>query len=80
LIIYFIMLFTSGASFPAELFPESLRRLTNILPLTHAVTLMKSTFAGRPLGEERVALAVLFGVLGVCGAVGAICYRRRRWG
>jgi ABC-2 type transport system permease protein len=76
-ILYFLMLFTSGATVPTELFPEGLKFFTQFVPLTHAVTLMRGTFTGKPLGDMAGSVIVLSAVMLVCGAFGIICYRRR---
>ncbi|MCL2249441.1 MAG: ABC transporter permease [Oscillospiraceae bacterium] len=78
-IVYFLMLFLSGATMPLEIMPENMRLYANALPLTHVVSLMQGTFSGQPLGEQLTAIFVLVGVAIVCGGVGAVSYRRRRW-
>jgi len=76
-IVYFVMIFLSGATIPLEIMPENMRVYANILPLTHVVSLLQNTFAGQPIAEQFTAILVLFGIIIVCGVLGAISYRRR---
>ena len=41
-IVYFPMLFLSGASIPYEIFPSILQKISNILPLTHGIKILKA--------------------------------------
>lgn len=76
---YFIMLFLSGATMPAMLFPESVRKISKLLPMTYAVDLMQGVFAGDRLGMHGRELLVL-GVLTVAFfGLGALLYTRRDW-
>lgn len=45
-IVYFPMLFLSGAIIPYELFPGFLQRIADVLPLTHGVKLLKNISIG----------------------------------
>ena len=72
--IYFPMLFLSGAAFPRMLMPPGVRRVSNLLPLTHVSELLGGLWLGA--GWRLVSLAVLAGVLVVAGALEA---RNFRW-
>lgn len=76
---YFVMLFLSGATVPAMLFPESVRRLSKLLPMTYAVDLMQGVFAGDSLTMHGQELLVLGGLSAVLYAVGALLYAKRDW-
>ncbi len=78
-LLYFLMLFTSGATMPAELFPDNIRAFTKILPLTHAVTVLKAAFLGESMNGTGGSIALLAIVTLVCAAAGVLLYRRRRW-
>lgn len=41
-LVYFPMLFLSGATVPFEIFPNWLQTIANVLPLTHGIKLLKS--------------------------------------
>lgn len=76
---YFIMLFLSGATMPAMLFPESVRKISKLLPMTYAVDLMQGVFAGNSLRMHGMEVLIL-GVLTVTFfALGALLYTRRDW-
>lgn len=45
-LVYFPMLFLSGATIPYELFPSGLQKVANVLPLTQGIKLMKSVSMG----------------------------------
>lgn len=78
-VLYFVMLFASGASFPSELFPETMRTLAKVLPMTHVVDLMKGTFAGMPFSALWVPVLVLSVFTFVFAGAGALLYRGKRW-
>lgn len=78
-LLYFIMLFLSGATIPDMLFPDSMRRISAFLPMTHAVDLMQGTFAGESLGLHGRELFILGASTAICTAAGAVLYRRRDW-
>ncbi len=59
--IYFPMIFLSGSTFPAEMFPEKMLKVTRILPLTHGIALMKGVSFGEPFwsfGTELTVMAI----------------------
>ena len=75
MVVFYPMMFLSGASIPLELMPETVRNVSRFLPLTHVVTLLKGLWFGEAWGEHLTELAVLVGVLLVCGAVAARTFR-----
>lgn len=76
---YFIMLFLSGATMPDMLFPDTIKKISNFLPMTYAVDLMQGVFAGDSLSLHGTELLILGSVTVVCAAVGAVLYRRKDW-
>ena len=78
-IVYFIMIFLSGSTMPLALMPEGIRTAANILPLTHVVVLLQTAFYGQRVGEQLTVIIVLFGVIIICGSIGAVCYKRKKW-
>ncbi|MCL2217080.1 MAG: ABC transporter permease [Defluviitaleaceae bacterium] len=78
-IVYFIMIFLSGATVPLWLMPENIRTLANALPLTHIVILLQNTFSGQPVNEQFTAIFILLGIIIACGLIGAVSYRNRKW-
>lgn len=69
------MIFLSGAGMPLEVFPESLRRVSNLLPLTYVVKLLRGLWFGEAWGQHLVETAVLAALLGTCAIVAARSFR-----
>lgn len=64
--VYFPMVFLSGATIPFELFPEGVQKVSNVLPLTHGIRLLKDISIGN-MGEGMwfsVILLVVFAIVG----------------
>lgn len=59
MIIFYPMLFLSGASLPRELLPENIQRLSQVLPLSHGVTILKGTWLGEPLSSFGREIGIL---------------------
>lgn len=76
---YFLMIFLSGATMPDMLFPESVRTIANLLPMTYAVDLMQGIFSGYSLTNYITELLVLFGVTLFFTIIGAMLYRKKDW-
>lgn len=64
--IYFPMLFLSGATIPFELFPDTVQKVCNVLPLTHGIKLLKAVSLNMWSQEIwiSVALLIVFAVVG----------------
>jgi len=75
-VIYFPMLFLSGAMLPQDMLPGTLRTISEILPQTHVIRLMRDIWLGERLSDHPVEIAVLVGTL-VVGTVFAT--RMFRW-
>lgn len=71
--IYFPMLFLSGAILPREMFPDTLRRVSDFLPLTYVVELIQDLWING--SWNLTALAVLAGLFAVSVAVSARTFR-----
>ena len=73
-LIYFPMLFFSGATIPAEIFPKGLRALANIMPLGVGINLLKSVSVGC---YDRMAwpVIILLVITVICGAVAVRTFR-----
>jgi imidazolonepropionase-like amidohydrolase/ABC-type multidrug transport system permease subunit len=65
-LVYFPMLFLSGASMPLFLMPEWLQRVARLLPATYSVELLRGAILG---GEEFGRLAVPAAILFLTGVV-----------
>ena len=74
-VMYFPMLFLSGAALPREMLPPFLSTFSQILPLTHVIELLRGLWLGGHLWEYPVQIIVLCGVT-VAGFVIAAKYFR----
>ncbi len=75
MVVFYPMMFLSGATIPLAVMPESVRRIAQFLPLTYAVRLLKGLWFGEPWSDFLLATAVLLGVLVVCTALSARLFR-----
>lgn len=74
-LVYFPMLFLSGATIPYELFPSGLQKVANVLPLTQGIKLMKSVSVGaEPENVWGIAL-LLAGIAVICSAISVKAFR-----
>ena len=75
LLVLYPMMFLSGVFIPPEVMPETVRRISEFLPLTYAVELLRGLWFGNPWSDYLLATAVLLGVLVVCTALAARFFR-----
>jgi ABC-2 type transport system permease protein len=75
MVLLYPMLFLSGAGFPLELLPDSLKRVSNLLPLTYVVKLLRGLWFGKPLSELWLPILVLGVILIVCSLLAARFFR-----
>ncbi len=62
MVLFYPMIFLSGAAIPREVLPESIRQFAQVLPLSHVVTLLRGLWAGNSWGKypwETVILITL---------------------
>ena len=74
-LVYFPMLFLSGATIPYELFPRGLQRIANVLPLTQGIKLMKAVSMGAELYNVWKIVLLLFGIAVVCSVISVKAFR-----
>jgi ABC-2 type transport system permease protein len=74
-LLYFPMLFLSGATVPYEIMPKGLQIAANIFPLTQGIKLLKAVVLGVPAQDFRVQLMVMI-ALSVVGILISIkCFK-----
>jgi len=61
--IFYPMIFLSGAGLPREVLPEGIKRFSQVLPLTHVVTLLRGLWMGEPWGDHLLEVGVLSALL-----------------
>lgn len=76
MVIFYPMLFLSGAGLPLEMLPDGVRKVSNFLPLTHVVTLLRGLWTGDAWSQHRTEVIVLAGML-VAGTL--ISAKTFRW-
>ncbi|MFZ5858650.1 MAG: ABC transporter permease [Chloroflexota bacterium] len=59
LVLLYPMIYLSGASFPRELLPETIRKISAFLPLTYVVNLLRGLWIGESWGEHLLDVGVL---------------------
>lgn len=74
-IVYFPMLFLSGATIPYELFPRGLQRVADILPLTQGIRLMKAASMGAWAVGDTGRILLLFAIMVVCSLIAVKTFR-----
>ena len=75
MVIFYPMMFLSGASVPLEVMPETVRRISDFVPLTYVVSLLRGLWFGNGWGEHLTEVIVLGGVLVVCAGLAARFFR-----
>jgi ABC-2 type transport system permease protein len=76
MVLLYPMLFLCGAGFPRELLPASIIKISNFLPLTYVVTLLRGLWIGDPWSKHIIDVVVLAGML-VIGVL--ISLKTFRW-
>jgi ABC-2 type transport system permease protein len=75
MVLLYPMLFLSGAAFPLELLPESLKRVASFLPLTYVVRLLRGLWFGKSWSELWLPVLILGIMLIVCSLLAARLFR-----
>lgn len=74
-LVYFPMIFLTGATLPREIMPELMRRVSDALPLSYAVRSLQWAWSDRGGDELVLAVAVLAGTAVVCALGSARLFR-----
>jgi ABC-2 type transport system permease protein len=72
-VVYFPMIFLSGAAVPRELLSGGMRQIAEVLPLTYVVDGLRDSWAGA--GSPALALAVLGAIIVIAGGLAARVFR-----
>ncbi len=76
MVLLYPMLFLSGAGFPRELLPEAIKKISNFLPLTYVVNLLRGLWIGEAWGQHVTDVIVLIALL-LVGVV--VSYKTFHW-
>lgn len=74
-ILYFPMLFFSGATIPYELFPKGLQRVADVMPLGVGIDLMKAASIGADMKGSLPNIIILTVIAAVCSTVAVKTFR-----
>jgi len=75
MVVFYPMLFLSGATIPLESMTETLKHYAKVLPLTHVVTLLRGLWVGESWGQHLTEVIVLAALLVVGIVVSAKTFR-----
>jgi ABC-2 type transport system permease protein len=75
MVVFYPMLFLSGAGLPLDIMPESVRRISDFLPLTYVVRLLRGLWFGGTWGDHVPEASVIGGVLVVFTLLAAHFFR-----
>ncbi len=71
MVILYPMMFLSGAGMPIELLPDSIKRISDFLPLTYVVRLLRAIWFGEKWSDHLLEIAVLGVILIFCTTLAA---------
>ncbi|MCY0869519.1 MAG: ABC transporter permease, partial [Firmicutes bacterium] len=74
-VVFNVMVFLSGASFPIQMMPPFLRNVAHALPLYYAINLLQETWNFTPLGQHMLDVYVLIGFGAVSALLAAVLFR-----
>ena len=75
MVLYYPMIFLSGATIPREVLPETIQTYSQILPLTHVVSLLRGLWIGESWALHFKEVAVLSGILVACVTISIKTFR-----
>ncbi|HEY76016.1 MAG TPA: ABC transporter permease [Thermoflexia bacterium] len=75
MIVFYPMIFLSGATIPLQVLPETVQNVARFIPLTYAVRLLQGLWFGDPWGDHLREVAALTGLLVVGGIAAARTFR-----
>ena len=74
-ILYFPMLFFSGATIPYELFPKGLKAVADIMPLGIGIDLMKAASMGSDMSGSMANIIILASIAVICSIAAVKTFR-----
>ncbi len=75
MVLFYPMIFLSGATIPREVLPETIRNYAQLLPLTHVVNLLRGLWIGDGWQTHLKEVGILFSILVVGGVLSAKTFR-----
>lgn len=74
-ILFFPMMFLSGAAFPLQMMPDGVRWFAELLPMTHGVLLLQNLWFGQGWAASTTQIAVMVGTLALALVLSARLFR-----
>ncbi|HBM80749.1 MAG: ABC transporter permease [Clostridiales bacterium] len=74
-LVYFPMLFLSGATIPLQIMPKAVQVISKFLPLTYCVEILQGTWMGNPLGDFSRQIIILLAIAAVCTGLSVKFFR-----
>ncbi|WP_353097660.1 ABC transporter permease [Tissierella praeacuta] len=74
-ILYFPMLIFSGATLPYEVMPKMLQNISEFLPLTQGIKLLKATSLGLPIDNIIFPLILMVAITLICSIISIKCFK-----
>lgn len=74
-IVYFPMLFLSGATIPFEMFPEAVQKVAQVLPLSLGIDLMKNVSMGNGVENGIATVIILSAITLICAIISVKAFR-----
>ena len=75
-LLFFPMMFLSGAAMPLEIMPEGVRSFAELLPMTHGVRLLQNLWFGQSWAGSTTHVLVMLGALVLGLGLSARLFRR----
>lgn len=75
MVLFYPMIFLSGATIPLEVLPENIQNFATILPLKHVVILLRGLWFGNNWGQYLLEVSVLTGILLIAIPISAKTFR-----
>ena len=75
MILFFPMIFFTGATIPFEALPSSAQQVGQFLPLTYVISLLRGVWAGGSWTAHGVDVAILLGILVIGVLISAKTFR-----
>jgi ABC-2 type transport system permease protein len=75
MVLFYPMIFLSGATLPREILPETIQHYSQVLPLTHVVSLLRSAWSGNGFTGQMGHVLVLASIMIVGVVVSAKTFR-----
>jgi len=74
-LIYFPSLFLTGATFPIDMMPKVMIRISKAIPFTYVVELLKAAWLGKNIIDYSLNVIILMSILVLCTAAAAFTFR-----